>query len=342
MDDNDLNRDLLSRHLEHQGYIVSHAINGREALDRMAGQKFDLVLLDMMMPELNGFQVLQIMKSNEALRHIPVIVISALDEVDAVAHCISLGATDYLPKPFNPILLQARINSSLAVKRIYDMEQNHLKEIQAEQKKSERLLLNILPRPIIERLKEEEGVIADYFAEATVLFADLAGFTSFSTRNSPKSVVRKLNAVFSTFDELVEKNGLEKIKTIGDGYMVAGGIPVPRQDHAEATASLALGIRAEMARINEGDPNPLLVRIGIHSGPVVAGIIGTKKFAYDLWGDTVNTASRLESNGIPGNILVSEKTYFLLRDNYLLRPHGRLNLKGKGEEMTYILEKAID
>lgn len=341
VDDNDLNRDLLSRHLEHQGYTVSHAINGREALDRMTGQKFDLVLLDMMMPELNGFQVLQIMKSDTALRHIPVIVISALDEVDAVARCISLGATDYLPKPFNPMLLQARINSSLAVKRMYDMEQDHIKAIQEEQQKSERLLLNILPSSIVARLKEGEGVIADFFAEATVLFADLVGFTAFSARNSPKMVVQKLNAVFSTFDELVEKHGLEKIKTIGDGYMVAGGIPVPRRDHVKAVANLALAMRDEMLKMNKEEPNPLSVRIGIHSGSVVAGIIGTKKFAYDLWGDTVNTASRLESNGIPGNILTSEATYFTLRDNYLLRPNGPLKLKGKGEEMTYILEKAV-
>jgi adenylate cyclase len=337
VDDNEMVRDLLSRHLERQGYRVTTAQNGREALEFLAAQRFDLVLLDIMMPELNGYQVLQRIRADSVLRYIPVIVISALDEMDSVVGCINLGATDYLPKPINPVLLQARVNASLAAKRMHDMEQAHLEQLQVEQEKSEKLLLNILPKPIAERLKQGEGIIADYFPEATVLFADLVGFTAFAVAHSPISVVQRLDTVFSVFDKLAEAHQLEKIKTIGDGYMVVGGIPLPRGDHAEAVANMALDMQIEIARINEKEVEPLQIRIGIHSGPVVAGIIGTKKFAYDLWGDTVNMASRIESGSIPGGILVSYTTYLLLRDQYLLQPYGEIHLKGKGKAMTYVL-----
>ncbi len=340
-DDNEMNRDLLARHLKRQGYKVITAENGREALNVMAGTGLDLVLLDIMMPELNGYQVLQIMKADDVLCHIPVIVISALDDIESIVQCINLGATDYLPKPINPVLLQARLNASLATKRMHDMEQAHLKQIQAEQEKSERLLLNILPKPIAERLKQEQGIIADYFPEATVLFADLVGFTAFATERSPANVVQTLNVIFSVFDKLAEDYQLEKIKTIGDGYMVVGGIPLPRGDHAEAAANMALRMQVEIARMNEKALEPLQIRIGINSGPVVAGVIGTKKFAYDLWGDTVNVASRMESHSIAGGILVSDATYLCLRDQYLFQPYGRIDLKGKGEVMTYLLTGLI-
>jgi class 3 adenylate cyclase len=207
----------------------------------------------------------------------------------------------------------------------------------AEQQRSERLLLNVLPAPIAARLKQSKGVIADVFPEATVLFADLVDFTRRSQRSSPQEVVQGLNGLFSAFDRLARRLGMEKIKTIGDAYMAVGGLPDPRPDHAEAVAEMALEMRDEVTRrVDPGGP-PLQIRIGIDTGPVVAGVIGTDKFSYDLWGDTVNTASRMESTGIPGCIQVTDRTYRRLRDRYRFQKRGPIHVKGKGELVTYLL-----
>jgi class 3 adenylate cyclase len=207
----------------------------------------------------------------------------------------------------------------------------------AEQERSERLLLNVLPRPIAARLKQSDGVIADGFAEATVLFADIVEFTARSERISPQQVVQALDELFSAFDQLAQGHGLEKIKTIGDAYMVAGGLPDPRPDHAEAVAEMALAIREEVARRADAGGQPLAVRIGIDTGPVVAGVIGRSKFIYDVWGDTVNTASRMESDGVAGCIQVTERTYRRLRARYRFERRGTIHVKGKGEMVTYFL-----
>jgi class 3 adenylate cyclase len=206
-----------------------------------------------------------------------------------------------------------------------------------EQERSERLLLNVLPAPIAARLKAGDAVIADAFPEVTVLFADLVDFTRRSQRIGPAQVVAALNELFSAFDRLAQRHGLEKIKTIGDAYMVAGGLPEPRPDHAEAIAEMALGIREEVARRTDPSGQPLQVRIGIDTGPVEAGVIGTAKFSYDLWGDTVNTASRMESHGIPGCIQVTSRTYQRLRDSYRFERRGPILVRGVGEMVTYFL-----
>ena len=209
--------------------------------------------------------------------------------------------------------------------------------LKKEQKKTESLLLNILPEAIADRLKHEPGVIADKFEKATVLFADLVNFTKISTTMSATKLVYLLNEIFSIFDELTQKHGLEKIKTIGDAYMVAGGIPIERPDHAEAIAEMALDMLAAIKELNVKLDSNFDLRIGINSGPVVAGVIGTKKFIYDLWGNAVNTASRMESHGIPGRIQVSHYTYDLLRDKYEFEDRGEIEIKGKGEMRTYLL-----
>jgi class 3 adenylate cyclase len=209
--------------------------------------------------------------------------------------------------------------------------------LQLEQERSERLLLNVLPAPIATRLKAGEAVIADAFPKVTVLFADIVDFTRRSRRISPAQVVQALNELFSAFDRLARRQGLEKIKTIGDAYMVAGGLPAPRPDHAEAIAEMALQIRDEVPRHVDPSGQPLAVRIGMDTGPVVAGVIGTSKFIYDLWGDTVNTASRMESDGVAGCIQVTERTYQRLRDGYRFERRGPIQVKGKGEMITYFL-----
>jgi adenylate cyclase len=345
VDDNEINRKVLGRALKEQGHTSVTAVNGRDALERVAEQAFDVVLLDIMMPEMDGYEVLRYLKSERALRHIPVIMISAVDEMESVIRCIEMGAADYLPKPFNPALLRARINASLAEKRIHDLQQEHLreieaylKEIQLEREKSERLLLNILPASIAERLKHDPGIIADRFADVTVIFADIAGFTPLSAQISPEELVAVLDDVFTRFDTLAEKYGLEKIKTIGDAYMVVSGLPISRDDHAEAAAHMALEMRNAMHDVNRGREEPLHLRIGLHSGPVIAGVIGRMKFSYDLWGDTVNIASRMESHGVIDQIHVSPTTYEHLCDHYEFRAQGPTRIKGKGEMTTYLLE----
>ncbi|MGB8687633.1 MAG: adenylate/guanylate cyclase domain-containing protein [Microcoleus sp.] len=224
--------------------------------------------------------------------------------------------------------------------RVYDeiAQRKKAEEIlRAEQEKSERLLLNILPAMIADRLKKGDSNIADGFAEVTILFADIVGFTEISSHTSPQELVELLNKIFSAFDRLSEQYGLEKIKTIGDNYMVAGGLPMPCTNHAESIAEMALEMQQEIMKLSGECDQPLNIRIGINTGPVVAGVIGTKKFIYDLWGDAVNTASRMESQGISGKIQVSDSTYQLLCDRYLLEKRGTINVKGKGDMTTYLL-----
>ena len=337
VDDNEVNRDLLAKRLQRQGYRVTVASNGFEALELIASMSLDLVLLDIMMPQMNGYQVLETLKADPALRHIPVVMISAVNDIDSIVRCIELGAEDYLSKPFNPVLLKARINACLEKKRLRDQEQAYLKKLAEEQEKAERLLLNILPEAIAQRLKRGESTIADSFADVTVLFADIVNFTKLSANLSPAQLVEILNEIFSAFDELAETYQLEKIKTIGDAYMVVGGLPTPRSDHAEAIANMALDMQKMIGQFRLQNNEPVQMRAGINTGAVEAGVIGTKKFTYDLWGDTVNTANRMESHGVAGKIQVTVATYERLKDQYIFEERGIIDVKGKGEMQTYFL-----
>jgi class 3 adenylate cyclase len=210
-------------------------------------------------------------------------------------------------------------------------------ELRRQRLNSERLLLNVLPQVIAERLKRGQKIIADSFTEATVLFADLVDFTKLSTSISPTELVELLNSVFSKFDQLADHHQLEKIKTIGDAYMVVAGLPVPRADHVRAIADIAIDMQHEITKINVQDGRPLSLRIGIHTGPVVAGVIGIRRFTYDLWGDTVNVASRMESQGEPERIQVTEAVYNRLKNGYNFEQRGSIAVKGKGDMMTYWL-----
>jgi class 3 adenylate cyclase len=207
-----------------------------------------------------------------------------------------------------------------------------------ERDRSDRLLTNILPVPIAERLKQSHELIADDFAETTVLFADIVGFTRYTETVSPKQLITLLNSVFTKFDDLSQKHRAEKIKTIGDAYMAVAGVPIQSSNHAEQMAALALDMLQVIVQHNRDTGQSLQIRIGLHSGPVVAGVIGKQKFAYDLWGDTVNTAARMEAHGIPGEIQVTPETWALLKPNYQLEERGWIDIKGKGLIQVYLLK----
>jgi len=337
VDDDAMNRDMLLRRLEKLGYDVTEAATGREALSKVKEGNFDLILLDILMPDFDGFQTLEFIKADPRLKHIPVIMLTALDDVESTVRCIEAGAEDYVPKPFSPVILRARITASLEKKRLRDQEQAFLAQLQIERTKSERLLLNVLPRAIAERLKAGQRTIVDSFIDSTVLFADIVGFTRIAAKQSPQRTVQLLNELFSSFDRIAEQHAVEKIKTIGDAYMMVSGVPVIRNDHAEICAAAAFEILEAVRTFNRRHQLEWSIRVGMNSGPVVAGIIGTKKFAYDLWGDTVNIASRMESHGRPGYVQVSEVTKKLLEDKYLFEPMGVIDIKHSAPMPTYLL-----
>ena len=339
VDDNAANRDVLERRLTREGHMVVTAASGATALDLVAKREFDLVLLDLIMPDMSGFEVLRRLKATDLTKDIPVIVISALDEIDSVVRCIEAGAEDYLSKPFNPTLLQARVGASLEKKWLRDREKKFIAELEQEKRRSETLLLNILPQSIVERMRGGEVVIADRFAEATILFCDLVGFTALSHELSADHVIDFLGKIFSSFDRVAAEQGVEKIKTIGDAYMVAAGIPEAQPDHAIRIAALSLRMLDEVDAIAAATGLKLQARIGVHSGPIVAGVIGTHKFAYDVWGDTVNTASRMESHSLPGRVQVSAATRALLGDRFAFEPRGSIEVKGKGMMETFFLNE---
>jgi len=337
IEDNTANRDVLERRLMRQGHRVVTAADGAAALSLVGQQEFDLVLLDLIMPEMNGFEVLRRLKAAEHTSHLPVIVISALDELDSVVRCIENGAEDYLIKPFDPVLLRARIDASLERKRLRDQERKFIVDLEQERRRSESLLLNILPEKIVKRLRGGESVIADRIEEATILFCDLVGFTALSQELPADLTVELLRKIFSTFDCLAAEHGVEKVKTIGDSYMAAAGIPERRHDDAIRIAMLAPRMLAAVQAIAKTDELTLQARIGIHTGPVLAGVIGTHKFVYDIWGDTVNTASRMESYSLPGRIQVSSATRIALGDRFNFESRGTIDIKGKGMMETYFL-----
>ncbi len=271
VDDDEMNRDMISRRLQKLGYDVTEAANGREALQKLKDGNYDLVLLDIIMPDLDGFQTLEFMKADPRLRHIPAIMLTALDDVDSIVRCIEAGAEDYVPKPFNPVILRARITASLDKKRLRDQEQAFLNQLQLERSKSERLLLNVLPKAIAERLKAGQRTIVDSFIDSTVLFADIVGFTRIAAKQSPHRTVQLLNEIFSGFDRIAEQLELEKIKTIGDAYMMVSGVPVIRSDHAQVCANAAFEMLEAVRVFNRRHQLEWGIRIGMNSGPVVAG-----------------------------------------------------------------------
>lgn len=323
VDDTPANIQALVATLQAKGYQLSVATTGRQALEVVARVRPDLILLDVMMPEMDGFETCRRLKASEATRDIPVIFLTARTETEDIVRGFELGAVDYVAKPFNAHELLARVHTHLTMDRLH--------------RENERLLLSILPAAIATRLKSGDAGIADHFPEVSVLFADIVDFTVLSGGLSPKPLVSLLDDLFSQFDELAHRHRVEKIKTIGDCYMAVCGVPENRADHAAALADMALEMVGGLRQFNQHRGTALQVRIGLNTGPVVAGVIGRSKFIYDLWGDTVNTASRMESTGLPDRVQVTEAMQQALAAQFDLEARGEVEVKGKGRLRTWLL-----
>jgi adenylate cyclase len=344
VDDLEVNVLLLERMLRGAGYVsITSTMDPRKVCALHLKNRYDLILLDLQMPGMDGFEVMEGLKEIETDGYLPVLVITA--QPDHKLRALKAGAKDFIGKPFELAEVLIRVYNMLEVRLLHLETKKLYDRVMAEQKVAERLLLNVLPYSIAERLKGRPEVIADSFteviadsfAEVTVLFADIVKFTRFSEGVSAEVLVGVLNDIFTRFDSIVDKRGLEKIKTIGDAYMAAAGLPVPVADHAIRAAHMALDMIEAMDRFNEHNDYKLKIRIGISTGEVVAGVIGKRKFLYDLWGDVVNTASRMESHGVAGRIQVSESTRRRLGEPFMLEKRGAIEVKGKGEMHTWFL-----
>ncbi len=344
VDDQAANVLLLERLLRSAGYVsITSTQNPHEVCDLHRKNHYDLILLDLHMPDLNGFQVMEGLKAIETEGYLPVLVITA--QPDEKLRALKAGAKDFVSKPFDLAEVLVRVQNLLEVRLLHSETKKLYDQVIAEQKVSERLLHNVLPQAIAERLKGRPEVMADNFSaiiadtypDVTVLFADIVGFTKFSEGVSAAVLINVLNDIFIRFDTIADHRGLEKIKTIGDSYMAAAGLPVPTANHAERAAHMALDMLEVMERFNEQSHYQLDIRIGMSTGAAVAGVIGKRKFLYDLWGDVVNTASRMESHGVAGRIQITDSTRQQLGELFQLEKRGTIEVKGKGEMNTWFI-----
>ncbi len=350
VDDNPDNRDMLSRRLDREGYTVDTAENGLLALEKLEVEAFDLVLLDIMMPELDGFAVLQRIRANPLCKEVAVIMISALDEIKSVVRCIEMGAEDYLQKPFDPVLLRARIGAILDRKRLRDEEllrraqvETALQEAERQKRAAQDMLRNILPAKIAGELQDHGTVEPMYFEDVTIGFTDFVGFTLSTEKLAAEEIVGLLNEYFTAFDRIMSRYGLEKMKTIGDSYMFVSGMPERRPSHPVDAVLAALemveAVRT-MARPEEGINWQM--RVGLHTGPVIAGVVGIHKFAFDVWGDSVNFSSRMESSGAANRVNLSERTHSRVKDFICCTPRGRVQTKDHREVDMFFVDGVYD
>jgi adenylate cyclase len=327
VDDEPFNVDYLEQELEDLDYDTISAENGRVALERVASEAPDVILLDIMMPEMDGFQVLAHLKADQAWRDIPVIVISALDDMDNVVKGIELGAEDYLPKPFDPVLLKARIGACLEKKRLRDQEVVYLRQIEAEKKRADDLLHVILPREIVEELKATDTVRPRKYQDVAVLFADVVGFTPYCDTHAPEEVISNLQELVEAYEDLALRYDLQKIKTVGDAFMAVAGLLRPLDNPVLNSVQCGVDMISTTRRLPAG----WRVRVGIHVGPVMAGVVGHRQYLFDLWGDTVNTAQRIESHGVADAVNLSREAWRWVSDRCQGESLGFVQVKGKGE-----------
>ena len=344
VDDQEANVLLLKRILTAAGYSsIMSTQNSLEVCELHKKNNFDLILLDLQMPVMDGFQVMDELKLIEKIGYLPVLVITA--QPNEKLRALRAGAKDFVSKPFEISEVIARVQNLIEVRLLNIETKTLFDQVLVEKKISDRLLQNVLPQSIVQRLKSRNNlsldnfseVIADSYPEVTVLFADIVDFTTFSKYVSAETVVVILNKIFTSFDKIAGKRGLEKIKTIGDCYMAAAGLPVAVANHAELAAHMAFDMLENVQLFNEQSNHQLILRIGISTGTAVAGVIGQRKFQYDVWGDVVNTASRMESMGIAGKIQITDSTRQKLGKDFSIEKRGIIDVKGQGKMNTWLL-----
>ena len=343
VDDMQANVLLLERMLGGAGYTcVTSTLDPRAVCELHEKNRYDLIVLDLQMPGMDGFQVMEGLKHIEQDGYLPVLVITA--QPDHKLRALQAGAKDFISKPFDVAEVLMRVHNMLEVRLLHleirrknDELKKLFDQVVAERKVSERLALHVPPNSIAARLQARPDVTADSFADVTVLIADIVGFTDLTPAVTPEQLALLLDEVFTSFDGLAKQRGLKKIKTLGNSYMAAAGVPVPSGDHAAQAVHAALDMLEALARFNERRDHSLQVRIGIASGAVVAGVIGKRMYVYDVWGDAVNMASRMESHGVAGRVQVSESTRRLLGEPFLLEERGALEVEGKGEVKTWFV-----
>ena len=357
VDDQEANVLLLERMLRGAGYLsVASTLDPRAVCELHRKNRYDLILLDLQMPVMDGFEVMEGLKEIEKDGYLPVLVVTA--QPDHKLHALRAGAKDFVTKPFDLAEVVTRVHNMLEVRlyakalrqTVQELEasrelirgkNDELKklfdQVVAERKVSERLALHVPPNSIAERLQARPDVTADSFADVTVLIADVVGFAKLTPAVTPDRLAPILDEIFTLFDGLADERGLKKIKTLGNSYMAACGVPVPSVDHAARAAHMSLDMIEALDGFNERTASTLQVRIGIDTGRVVAGVIGRRLFLYDIWGDAVSTASRMESHGVAGRVQLSESTRRRLGEPFVLEERGVLEVEAKGELKTWFL-----
>lgn len=334
VDDNAMNRDLLSRQLARAGFMVQTAESGAEALRIMDGRDFDLVLLDVIMPEMDGLEVLRRVKSDPHLAETPVMVLSSLDDVESAIRCIELGADDFLHKPFHPTLLQARIGASLEIRRRRDEHDRQLARLDESELFVERILRGSFPAAIADRVRSGETEIVESYGDVTVLWCDVESAARERTRD-PSQVADRMQRLLEALDRVAEEQELGTVAQAGDGVVLAAGVPIPAEDHAHRVASAALALRDGL----RSDPSfDAPIRVGMDSGEVTGAVLGGERLGYRLWGDPVDLARSLGRQAETGQVMVSPGAYRLLKDGWAFATLGVQEIPGRGQMRTYVLE----
>lgn len=332
VDDIEENLMVLTDTLVHEGFHPLQAKSGERAIQIAKAAQPDLILLDIRMPGMDGFETIKALKADPSTADIPVIFISALNQVDDKVQGFKSGAVDYVSKPFQKEEVVARVGTHLKLRQAQRL-------VELERQKSERLLLNMLPRAVAEELKEGGVSMPQQYGEVSILFTDLVNFTEKSLDFEPSALIAELNDIFSGFDAIMLRHGCERIKTIGDAYFAVSGMPTANSRHAHALVAAAKEMVALVEERNKLAACQWQIRLGIHSGAVVAGIVGTHKYVYDVFGDSVNTASRMEANSLPMRINLSKASADLVKDTYRLEARPPIEVKGKGSmEMYFIVD----
>jgi len=337
IEDSPVNRKILSELLKKQGYTVLNAASGEEALDLVGKVLPDLIILDILLPGMDGYSTCRQLKEVKETRNIPVIFISSLDATEDKIGGFEAGGVDYITKPFQPAEVMARICTHLRIRHLQRSLAEKNNQLEEEKQKSEALLRNVLPQRIARELLTTGTCMPQLFTETTVCFADIVNFTAASSKLAPEIIIRELNDIFTGFDRISTHYNCERMKTIGDAYLFVCGIPDPDPRHAENIARSALQMIQFLHNRNKTAEHNWQIRIGIHSGPVVGGVVGTEKYLYDIFGDTVNIAERMEEFCAPMQVNVSSAGHAILRENFLFTEGTEVAMKGKGKQMMYTL-----